>query len=599
MNKPVILCVDDEHFILDSLKRMLRREFGKSYQVELAENGSGALEVIHKCLAENSEVVLVISDYMMPRMKGDELLKKIHEICPKTIKIMLTGQADIEGIRNVVNYANLYRYLTKPWQIEDLRLTIREALNSYSQEQMLIETNIQLQKANSDLEKLNQEQAHLIESLKQAEDKYRRIFESALEGVFQATPDGKYISANPALARIYGYDSPEDLINGIVNIEEQLYVDRGQRQNFLELMDKNHEVSGFESEVYRKDGTVIWISENARSVYDQEGNFLYYQGFIEEITERKSAEAERQQFIEDMFEVNTNLEIALSDLENALNLEVELKNSYGRFVPQEFIQLLHKESILDVDIGNHVQQEMSIVFSDIRDFTSLSEAMSPEDNFKFINAYLSRMETPIVENNGFIDKYIGDAIMAIFHGSADNALQAAIAMLNELNSYNETRGRPGRPKLKIGIGINTGLMMIGTVGGKNRMDSTVISDAVNLASRLEGLTKNYQVPLLISEHTFLRLQHDSNYQIRIIDKVRVKGKSERVSVFEVFNADPVSTRRAKMQTKTVFEQGLTYYYLQQFHQSAEYFEECLRLCPEDKVAEIYFNQVIEYLYGKE
>lgn len=131
------------------------------------------------------------------------------------------------------------------------------------------------------------------------------------------------------------------------------------------------------------------------------------------------------------------------------------------------------------------------------------------------------------------------------------------------------------------------------------MDSTVISDAVNLASRLEGLTKNYQVPLLISEHTFLRLQHDSNYQIRIIDKVRVKGKSERVSVFEVFNADPVSTRRAKMQTKTVFEQGLTYYYLQQFHQSAEYFEECLRLCPEDKVAEIYFNQVIEYLYGKE
>ncbi|HBQ99900.1 MULTISPECIES: adenylate/guanylate cyclase domain-containing protein [unclassified Roseofilum] len=599
MNKPVILCVDDEHFILDSLKRMLRREFGKSYQVELAENGSGALEVIHKCLAENNEVVLVISDYMMPRMKGDELLQKIHEICPKTIKIMLTGQADIEGIRKVVNYANLYRYLTKPWQIEDLRLTIREALNSYSQEQMLIETNIQLQKANSDLENLNQEQAHLIESLKQAEDKYRRIFESALEGVFQATPDGKYISANPALARIYGYDSPEDLINGIVNIEEQLYVDREQRQNFLELMDSNHEVSGFESEVYRKDGTVIWISENARSVYDKEGNFLYYQGFIEEITERKSAEAERQQFIEDMFEVNTNLEIALSDLENALNLEVELKNAYGRFVPQEFIQLLHKESILDVDIGNHVQQEMSIVFSDIRDFTSLSEAMSPEDNFKFINAYLSRMETPIVENNGFIDKYIGDAIMAIFHGSADNALQAAIAMLNELNSYNETRGRPGRPKLKIGIGINTGLMMIGTVGGKNRMDSTVISDAVNLASRLEGLTKNYQVPLLISEHTFLRLQHDSNYQIRIIDKVRVKGKSERVSVFEVFNADPVSTRRAKMQTKTVFEQGLTYYYLQQFHQAAEYFEECLRLCPEDKVAEIYFNQVIEYLYGKE
>lgn len=599
MNKPVILCVDDEHFILDSLKRMLRREFGKSYQVELAESGHSALDIIDNCLTENNEVVLVISDYMMPRMKGDELLQKIHDICPKTIKIMLTGQADIEGIRNVVNYANLYRYLTKPWQIEDLRLTIREALNSYAQEQMLVETNIQLQKVNDDLEKLNQEQAHLIDSLKQAEDKYRRIFESALEGIFQSTPDGKYISANPALARIYGYDSPEDLMNSIMNIEEQLYVDQERRKEFLELMTKNHEVAGFESQVYRKDGTVIWISENARSVHDEQGNLLFYQGFIEDITERKSAEAERQQFIEDMFEVNTNLEIALSDLENALNLEKELKNAYGRFVPQEFIQILHKDSILDVDIGNHVQQEMSILFSDIRDFTSLSEAMSPEDNFKFINAYLSRMEPRIVENNGFIDKYIGDAIMAIFDGSADDAVQAAITMLNELHSYNETRGRPGRPKLKIGIGINTGLMMIGTVGGKNRMDSTVISDAVNLASRLEGLTKNYKVPLLISEHTFLRLQHSYDYHIRIIDKVRVKGKSERVSVFEVFNADPEPMRFAKLQTKTLFEQGLAAYYLQQFHQAAAYFEECLRNCPEDKVAEIYFNQVIEYLYGKE
>ncbi|MDJ1173270.1 adenylate/guanylate cyclase domain-containing protein [Roseofilum capinflatum] len=599
MNKPVILCVDDEHFILDSLKRMLRREFGKSYQVELAESGGSALDIIQKCLEENNEVVLVISDYMMPRMKGDELLQKIHEICPKTIKIMLTGQADIEGMRNVVNYANLYRYLTKPWQIEDLRLTIREALNSYAQEQMLIDTNVRLQQANTDLEKLNQEQAYLIESLKQAEDKYRRIFESALEGIFQSTPDGKYVSANPALARIYGYNSPQDLIDSITNIEEELYVDLERRKEFLELMQENHEVAGFESQVYRKDGTIIWISENARSVHDQEGNLLYYQGFIEEITERKSAEAERQQFIEDMFEVNTNLEIALSDLENALNLEVELKNAYGRFVPQEFIQLLHKESILDVDIGNHVQQEMSILFSDIRDFTSLSEAMSPEDNFKFINAYLSRMELPIVENHGFIDKYIGDAIMAIFNGSADDAVQAAITMLEELHSYNETRGRPGRPKLNIGIGINTGLMMIGTVGGKNRMDSTVISDAVNLASRLEGLTKNYKVPLLISEHTFLRLHHDSRYQIRIIDKVRVKGKSERVSVFEVFNADPEPIRRAKMETKTIFEQGLTFYYLQSFHQAISYFEECIRICPEDKVAQIYFNQVVEYLYGKE
>ncbi|MDJ1184752.1 PAS domain S-box protein [Roseofilum casamattae] len=598
MSKPVILCVDDEHFILDSLKRMLRREFGRSYQVELAENGNEALGIMDKYLSDKGEIVLVISDYMMPRMKGDELLQKIHETCPRTIKIMLTGQADIEGIRNVVNYANLYRYITKPWQIEDLRLTIREALNSYSQEKMIVETNVQLQNANASLEKLNQEQARLIQSLQQAEDKYRRIFENALEGIFQSTPEGQYISANPALARIYGYDSTEELMESVTEIGNQLYVEGDRRQEFIDIMDEQNSVSAFESQVYRKDGSIIWISENARTVRDDEGKLLYYQGFIEEITERKESEAERQQFIEDMFEVNANLEIALSDLESSLNTEVELKNAYGRFVPHEFIQLLNKESILDINIGNHVQKEMSIIFSDIRDFTSLSESMSPEDNFRFINAYLSRMEPAIIENHGFIDKYIGDAIMALFDGSADDAVQAGIAMLDELHVYNETRGRPGRPKLNIGIGINTGLMMVGTVGGQNRMDSTVISDAVNLASRLEGLTKNYKVPLLISEHTFLRLKHPYEYEIRIIDKVRVKGKSERVSVFEIFNADPEPMRIAKSQTKTLFEQGLTYYYLQRFPQAAERFEECLRICPPDQVSQIYFNQVIEYLYGK-
>ena len=598
MSKPVILCVDDEHFILDSLKRMLRREFGRSYQVELAENGSEALGIINKYLSDEGEIVLVISDYMMPRMKGDELLQKIHETCPRTIKIMLTGQADIEGIRNVVNHANLYRYITKPWQIEDLRLTIREALNSYSQEKMIFETNAQLQNANASLEKLNQEQARLIQSLQQAEDKYRRIFENALEGIFQSTPEGQYISANPALARIYGYDSTEELMQSVTEIGNQLYVEGDRRQEFIDIMHEHDAVSAFESQVYRKDGSVIWISENARTVRDSDGNLLYYQRFIEEITERKESEAERQQFIEDMFEVNANLEIALSDLESSLNTEVELKNAYGRFVPHEFIQLLNKESILDINIGNHVQQEMSIIFSDIRDFTSLSESMSPEDNFKFINAYLSRMEPAIIQSHGFIDKYIGDAIMALFDGSADDAVQAGIAMLDELHAYNETRGRPGRPKLNIGIGINTGLMMVGTVGGQNRMDSTVISDAVNLASRLEGLTKNYKVPLLISEHTFLRLKRPYEYDIRIIDKVRVKGKSERVSVFEIFNADPEPMRIAKSQTKTLFEQGLTHYYLQQFPQAAERFEECLRICPPDQVSQIYFNQVIEYLYGK-
>ena len=198
---------------------------------------------------------------------------------------------------------------------------------------------------------------------------------------------------------------------------------------------------------------------------------------------------------------------------------------------------------------------MSILFSDIRDFTSLSEQMNPEENFQFINAYLSRMEPVIIEHQGFIDKYIGDAIMALFDGTANHAIQAGIAMLKTLSEYNITRGRPGRPKLSIGIGINTGSLILGTVGGPNRMDSTVISDAVNLASRIEGVTKEFGVPLLISEHTFNALENKQNYAIRLVGRVQVKGKSKMVSGFEGFDADPLPCRRPVRPKFGVFSPG--------------------------------------------
>ncbi len=128
------------------------------------------------------------------------------------------------------------------------------------------------------------------EALRQAEEKYRSIFENAVEGIFQTTPDGRYRSANPALARIYGYESPEELIQNLTDIAPQLYVEPTRRAEFIRLMQEHGAVSGFESQVYRKDGNVIWISESARAVRDKNGVLLYYEGTIEDITERKRAE---------------------------------------------------------------------------------------------------------------------------------------------------------------------------------------------------------------------------------------------------------------------------------------------------------------------
>lgn len=266
---------------------------------------------------------------------------------------------------------------------------------------------------------------------------------------------------------------------------------------------------------------------------------------------------------------------------------VTLNQAYERFVPRQFLKLLGKDSILEVGLGDSVKQEMSVLFSDIRDFTSLSEQLSPEDNFRLINAYLSRMDRVIADYGGFIDKYIGDALMALFSGAADDAVSAGIAMLQTLKAYNQKRMASNYQPLRIGIGINTGSLMLGTVGGLNRMDGTVISDAVNLAARMEGLTKFYGAPLLITEHAFMSLKNYSAYYARMIDRVKVKGKASPVIVYEIFNHEEPALRDTKLQTKATFEEGILLYGLQRFEEAYRCFDECAAYNPDDHIAQSY------------
>ncbi|MCL2931603.1 MAG: AAA family ATPase [Trichodesmium sp. MAG_R03] len=270
----------------------------------------------------------------------------------------------------------------------------------------------------------------------------------------------------------------------------------------------------------------------------------------------------------------------------------QLNKAYERFVPKQFLEFLDKESIVDVELGDQVQLEMSVLFSDVRNFTTMSETMTPQENFCFINSFLSRMEPAILENQGFIDKYIGDAIMALFSGNADNAVKAGISMLNQLKKYNQHRANSGDSPVRIGVGINTGLLMLGTVGGQNRMDGTVISDAVNLGARVESLTKNYGVSLLITEQTFSRLTQASNYAIRSIDTVIVKGKSQKITVYEVFDADPPAVKEGKLKTLQQFKQAILLYKSGQSLEARKMFAECLKLNPWDEVAQIYLQRIL-------
>ncbi len=289
----------------------------------------------------------------------------------------------------------------------------------------------------------------------------------------------------------------------------------------------------------------------------------------------------------------------LSRIKTHLNL-AKITLSYNRFVPHNFLKFLEKESIIDVELGDQVQQEMTILFSDIRSFTTLSEEMSPQETFNFINSYLSRVSPLIREHNGFIDKYIGDAIMALFPESADDAVQAALAMQKEVTLYNEYQQQQGYPPISIGIGLHTGNLILGTIGESERMETTVIADAVNLASRLEGLTKYYGAGILVSEHTLSRLSDLQTYSYRLIDRVRVKGKNEPVAIYELYQEDLELFHRLKSEIKTKFEQAIVTYNCQDFRGAIKMFEEILAMNPQDKAAMLYIKRCEHYQqYGVE
>lgn len=269
--------------------------------------------------------------------------------------------------------------------------------------------------------------------------------------------------------------------------------------------------------------------------------------------------------------------------------------AYSRFVPHQVFQLMGKASVVDIVLGDSLEKKLTILFSDIRDFTTLSESMTPRQNFDFINAYLERMEPVIDVCRGVIDKYIGDAIMALFPTSADDALDAAVGMLYRLAEYNEERRAEGHPPIAIGIGLNTGLMMLGAIGGGSRMASTVIGDAVNLASRIETLTKTYGVDLLVSEYTYYGLEDPEKYRIRFVDRVRVKGKEQPESVYEVFDADPPARQAAKQRTLRTFERAIARYYLKEVAGARELFLQCLEECPEDRPARFYLDRCTRFM----
>ena len=264
-----------------------------------------------------------------------------------------------------------------------------------------------------------------------------------------------------------------------------------------------------------------------------------------------------------------------------------MTRAFEKFVPKQFLQRIARDGLENLKPGNVQASQITTLFTDLRSFSTISEGMTPRSLFAFLNEYLAWMQEPIDHFGGFIDKFIGDAIMALFdqNGSAqaEAAVKAAIGMQRRLMEWNHRRQDSPAFPVASGIGIHTGIVMLGTLGSTTRMDSTVIGDSVNLASRLEGLTKHYGVRIIVSEDTWALLDQ-SAFESRELDLVSVKGRVAPVTVHEIYqDLEGEALDRARRLAE-LFAPALALYRRRQWAGAISGFHACLGLVPSDVAA---------------
>ena len=370
----------------------------------------------------------------------------------------------------------------------------------------------------------------------------------------------------------------EDLMQKLEEVEEEKNIYETlveiitQHSTDLEnqMRDKNREMQTYIQQVKKVIDAAIAVKNNS-----------FEPQILSDVAARSDALGELAQVFSHMVETVKAREQELE----------KLLQGYGRFIPDEYLQFLGKQSIVDFQLGDHVSKEMAIMFSDIRSFTTMAEQMTPQENFDFINTYLQRISPEIRNHNGFIVKYMGDGVMAVFPEGVDDAIQAGIVMLEQLQKYNQSRQINGYIPLNIGIGIHVGDTMVGIIGDANRIQADALSDHVNLTARLESLTKYYGVSLLISGDVVERLSQPEKYHIRFLDRAIVKGRQEPITVCEVLDVELEPVRSIKIQTLPIFEEGLEQYSQGNFANAKVCFERIVALSPADQPSQLYLERI--------
>ena len=279
----------------------------------------------------------------------------------------------------------------------------------------------------------------------------------------------------------------------------------------------------------------------------------------------------------------------LARIKTHLNL-LNISTATSRFVPYEFLRSLGRETITEVRLGDQVAREGTVLFSDIRGYTSMAESMNPAETFAFLNAYLGRMGPVIQAHRGFVNQFFGDGIMSLFLHCPDDALLAANEMLAVLRAYNDERAGKDREPLQIGIGLHTGSLMMGMIGDERRLDTGLVSDTVNTASRLEGLTKVLGVEILVSAALVEGLAQRDRFRIRYLGTVRLRGRQGSMGLYEPLDGLSPAVQDLRQATQPRFEQGLVHYQAADFAAAGAAFAAVRQLDPTDGPACYYWQR---------
>jgi PAS domain S-box-containing protein len=340
----------------------------------------------------------------------------------------------------------------------------------------------------------------LTQNLQKCEEKYRISFDDSVEGIFKITPSGRFLTANTTLATIYGYASAEELCNNLINLNRQLYIQPNRHDELIRILEKYGSVSDFASQVYRKNGTKIWIEEKARAVRDKHGNFIYYEGTVEDVTVRKA-------------------------WQEALHYEQEqAERLLLNILPKVIAQRLKQ---LESTIADNFE-EVTVLFADIVGFTELSARFPPAQVVELLNRIFSAFDE-LSDYYGLEKiKTIGDAYMVVGGlptprpDHAEATANMALDMQQVITKFNNQNNQT----LSIRIGINTGPVVAGVIGIK-KFSYDLWGDTVNIASRMEsqGLPDKIQV----TEFTYKKLQ--DNYLFEERGTIQVKGKGKMTTYF--------------------------------------------------------------------